>query len=614
MCGIVGYVGPAPLGQARIDAALSLMGRRGPDHRAHRRFTTPDGRTVELLHSRLSIIDLDPRANQPFEVDGRWMTYNGELYNYVEVRQRLEAAGVEFLTSSDTEVLLAAIARDGWQALDRCEGMWGFAVYEEASGRLTLSRDRFGEKPLYLLSDGRGGLLFGSEPKFLFALLGRTPPVNERQLQRLLVNGYKSLYKTGETFFDGLEELPPGALLHIESRGAMRRERYWTPPRMSANGADDFAAAVAGTRERLVRSVELRLRADVPLAFCMSGGVDSQALIATAKRVFDFDVHGFTIVNRDERYDEQDLIDHSVAELGLRHSPVELDTAGFLPNLRELVRQHDAPVYTITYYVHWVLMRAIHEAGYRVSISGTAADELFTGYFDHHLAYLSAVRGEPALHAVSLANWQREIKPLVRNPFLSNPDLFVEDPGFRDHIYLGAEDFAAGLRDPFSEPFFERPFGTDVLRTRMFNELFAEAVPVILHEDDLNAMYYSIENRSPFLDRELYEYTLTLPTRHLVRDGRAKAVLRESMRGIVPDRILDNPRKVGFNAPIHELLDTRDRSVCAELLDPRSPVWSIVRREPIEAILQREYLPNSESKFLFNFVCAKLFLEEVAGG
>ena len=614
MCGIAGYVGPEPLDEGRIQRALGLMCRRGPDHRAHRRFQTPDGRTVELLHSRLSIIDLDPRANQPFLRDGRWMAFNGELYDYIEVRRRLESAGVQFHTSSDTEVLLAAIAREGWQTLDRCEGMWAFAVYEEATGRLTLSRDRFGEKPLYLLSDGRGGLLFGSEPKFLFALLGRTPPVNERQLQRLLVNGYKSLYKTGETFFDGLEELPPGMLAHVEDGGALRRERYWTPPRMASNGAVDFAAAVAGTRERLIRSVELRLRADVPLAFCMSGGVDSQSLIATAKRVCDFDVHGFTIVNRDERYDEQDLIEHSIAELGVRHTAVELETAGFLPNLRELVRQHDAPVYTITYYVHWLLMRAIADAGYRVSISGTAADELFTGYFDHHLAYLSAVRHEPALHAASVANWEREIKPIVRNPFLSDPDLFVADPGFRDHIYLGAEDFAAGLRDPFSEPFFERPFGTDVLRTRMFNELFAEAVPVILHEDDLNAMYYSIENRSPFLDRELYEYTLTLPTRHLVRDGRAKAVLRESMRGIVPDRILDNPRKVGFNAPIHALLDPGDPAVRTELLDPRSPVWELVRREPIEAILERDYLPNSESKFLFNFVCAKLFLEEVAGG
>src|SRR3954465_12051740 len=134
MCGIAGYVGPAPLDDGRIERALSLMCRRGPDHRAHRRFTTPDGRTVELLHSRLSIIDLDPRSNQPFHVDGRWMIFNGELYDYVEVRRRLGAAGVEFHPRSDTEVLLAAIAQDGWGALDRCEGMWAFAVYEEATG------------------------------------------------------------------------------------------------------------------------------------------------------------------------------------------------------------------------------------------------------------------------------------------------------------------------------------------------------------------------------------------------------------------------------------------------------------------------------------------------
>ena len=611
MCGIAGYVGPEPLDQARIDRALALMCRRGPDDRTHRRFTTPDGRTVELLHGRLSIIDLDPRSNQPFEAAGRWMAFNGELYNYLEVRERLERDGVAFRTNSDTEVLLEAIARGGWEALDRCEGMWGFAVYEEATGRLTLSRDRFGEKPLYLLGDGRGGLLFGSEPKFLFALLGRTPPVNERQLQRLLVNGYKSLYKTGETFFAGLEELAPGALLHVGDGGALRREFYWQPQSTAQDAAMSFEDAVAGTRERLIRAVELRLRADVPLAFCMSGGIDSQSLIATAKRVFDFDVHGFTIVNRDERYDEQDLVEHSISELGVRHTAVELDTAGFLPKLRTLVRQHDAPVYTITYFVQWVLMQAIHEGGYRVSISGSAADELFSGYFDHHLAYLAAVKDDRELHAASVANWEREVKPIVRNPFLSNPDLFADDPGFRDHIYLGAENFAATLRSPFSEPFFERPFGADVLRTRMHNELFAEAVPVILHEDDLNAMYYSIENRSPFLDRALYEYSLTIPTRHLVRNGRAKAVLRESMRGIVPDRILDNPRKVGFNAPIHDLLDIHDPAVRAELLAD-GPVWELVRREPVEQILERDYLPNSESKFLFNFVCAKLFLEEVA--
>ena len=145
----------------------------------------------------------------------------------------------------------------------------------------------------------------------------------------------------------------------------------------------------------------------------------------------------------------------------------------------------------------------------------------------------------------------------------------------------------------------------------MLNEMFHEAVPVILHEDDLNAMYFSIENRSPFLDRDLFEFCYRIPTPLLIRDGKAKAVLRDAMRGIVPDRILDSRRKVGFNAPIHAFLDVNDRDTRTSLLAD-SPIWDHVRRDRIEGLLGKADLPNSESKFLFYFVCAKLFLEEFA--
>lgn len=611
MCGIAGHAGPTPVPAERIERALALMRHRGPDHLAFEVHEGPGDRRVELLHARLTIIDLDPRSNQPFRRGTRSIVYNGELYNYLELRRELDARGARFATSSDTEVLLAAIEELGWEALDRCEGMWAFAVHDEADGTLRLSRDRFGEKPLVLYRDG-DDLYFGSEPKLVFALLGRTPPVNRPHLQRYLVNGYKSLYKAGETFFEGLEELPPGSLLTIAADGSERLERYWTPPAPDERADMSFEEAIAGTRERVLRSVELRLRADVPLAFCMSGGVDSLSLISAAKRHCDYDVHGFTIVNEDARYAEQDMIDHAVAELGIRHTPVRLDTKDFLPRLRTLVRGHDAPVHTIAHYVQWLLMEAIAEAGYRVAVSGTAADELFTGYYDHHLLYLREVHGDPELFARSKAAWEEHVKPYVRNPYLQDPERFVRDPGFRDHIYLNADRFAGWLREDFAEPFGERDYTDNLLRKRMLNELFAEAVPVILHEEDLNAMFFSIENRSPFLDRELFEFSLTIPTRHLVRDGRAKAVLRKAMRGIAPDRVLDSRRKVGFNAPIRALLDTADPGVRASLLED-SPVFDLVRREPIEALLDKEELPNSESKFLFYFLNAKLFLEEYGG-
>lgn len=608
MCGIAGYVGTAIIAPASIEACLGLMGRRGPDLRAHRSWVSPGGKQVHLLHSRLDIIDPDPRSDQPMRVGSKWISYNGELYNYVELRCDLVREGRAFTTTSDTEVLLTALDQWGESALDRCEGMWAFALYDEREGSLLLSRDRFGEKPLHLYRDATG-LYFGSEPKFVFALLGRRLPVDLDQARRFLVNGYKALYKErGRTFFQGLCELPPATSLTVDALGRESTSTYWEP-RCDPDPEMSYEEAVAGARERLIRAVRLRLRADVPLAFCMSGGVDSNALIGVAKSVCGYDVHGFTIQNTDARYEEQDLVEHAVARLAIRHTSIPVDTRDFLPKLRVLVRQHDAPVYTITYYAHWLLMESIAAHGYRVSVSGSAADELFSGYYDHHLAYLHAIRDDAELFERSLRAWEREIRPFVRNPLLQDPLRLVRDPEAREHVFFRADDFADRLTGAWSEPFTERRFGRDLLRDRMLNELFHEAVPVILHEDDLNAMYFSIENRSPYLDRELFEFCYRVPTRHLVREGRAKAVLRDAMRGIVPERVLDSPRKVGFNAPIESFLDRRDPAVRAELLSD-SPIFDVVRRDRVAELLDVEDLPNSESKFLFSFIGTKFFLEQ----
>jgi asparagine synthase (glutamine-hydrolysing) len=607
MCGIAGYIGTHELMPERIEQCLTLMRRRGPDHAASRHWSKGPGHHIHLLHSRLCIIDLDERANQPFRVGDKWIVYNGELYNYLEVRAELAKTGQEFHTTSDTEVLLGAIDRLGWKVLDRCEGMWTFAVYDERDGSVMLCRDRFGEKPVYLYRDSTG-LYFGSEAKFIFTLLGRRLAVNLDHLYRYLVNGYKALYKRPRAFFQELRELPPATLLRIDAQGGEEPSRYWRP-RIRVDEPMSYAEAVKGAQERLLRAVEIRLRADVPLAFCMSGGVDSNSLIGIAKNIFHYDVHGFTIANSDARYEEQELVDHMVRELKLRHTSITLDVKDFLPKLRTLIRQHDAPVYTITYYAHWLLMASIREHGYRIAISGTAADELFTGYYDHHLAYLHAIHGEPAVHAGAMQAWKEHIRPLVRNPYLRNPDLFVQDPEFRAHIYLDADGFAAYLKRPWAEPFAEEQYSDSLLRNRMLNELFHEAVPVILHEDDLNAMYYSIENRSPYLDRELFDFCFSIPARHLIRDGRAKAVLRDSMRGIVPDRIINNRRKIGFNAPIYAFLDVQDPDVRAYLLD-NGPIYEHVRRDKIEQLIAHADLPNSQSKFLFYFLNSKMFLEE----
>jgi asparagine synthase (glutamine-hydrolysing) len=371
-----------------------------------------------------------------------------------------------------------------------------------------------------------------------------------------------------------------------------------------------YIQAVEAAREALIRSVRIRLRSDVPLAFCMSGGVDSNSLISIAKNICGYDVHGFTIVNKDLRYEEQKMINYSVKELGIRHTAIPLDPNGFLPKLRELVRYHDAPVYTITYYTHWLLMQSIHQKGYKISLSGTAADELFSGYYDHHLQYLAMVQSDKPTFLKKKADWEKHIRPIVRNRYLQDPEAFIKNPNLRSHIFMDVDDFRSYLTSDWMEAFAEDHFSDDLMRNRMLNEIFHETVPCLLHEDDLNAMYYSIENRSPFLDRGLFETAFSIPTRHLVQDGMAKAVLRDAMKGIAPEKILTNRRKVGFNAPIFDLLDVKNPVVKKELLWD-SPIWKYIKREKIEAILARDSVSENESKFLFFFISSKMFLEEL---
>lgn len=609
MCGIAGYVGPQSVPDPFIDACLHLMHRRGPDARGVVRHTTPTGNHVVLLHTRLSILDLDDRSNQPFTTSENELVFNGEVYNYRELRVELERSGPRLRSEGDTEVLARLLDRDGVDALTRCEGMWSLAWYSRRDGTLILARDRFGEKPLYLYRSPDGGVYFASEVTFLAALIGRPLRPNLRHVRRLLVNGYKSLYKTRETFFEGVEELPAGHLGIFDPEGAWSETPWWTP-RFGPESTMTFDEAVDGTRERLIRSVELRLRSDVPVSFYLSGGVDSNALIAIAKLELGFDVHGYTIMNSDARYEEAEMVDAAVRGLGVRHTPVSLDPEGFIPLLREQVRYHGAPVYTINSFASWRLAEVIAGDGYRVSVSGVGADELFSGYYDHHNGYLAAMAAsDPERHRSAQKEWLAGVGSYVRNPFLRDPDYFTRRPLARDHIYLDRDEFSGWMVHPFREPFVELSLAEPLLRNRMANELLQEAVPVVLHEDDLNAMFHSIENRSPYLDSELFAWSTSIPTRHLIQNGRAKAVLREAVRGMVPDVVLDSVRKVGFNASIDAFIDRRSAEAIESVLSD-GPIFEVVRRDAMARLLSEDSLANSRNKFLFSFVSTRLFLEE----
>ncbi|MBT7063653.1 MAG: asparagine synthase (glutamine-hydrolyzing) [Euryarchaeota archaeon] len=603
MCGIAGYIGKVPRTEGQLRDTLETLRRRGPDAEGFRNFELGDV-SLMMIHSRLSIIDLDERANQPYHFDGLWLTFNGEIYNYIEIREELKGLGYSFVSESDTEVLIKAFHCWGDECVLRFEGMWAFALFDERKMQLCLSKDRFAEKPLFLFED-TNGIFFASEVKQIEALSGKTLEKNLDHAMAYLVNGHKSMYKSSRHFYHKLSEVDFGTNVKIDTNLNVESNKYWQPsytPQFMSEGE-----AIERIQAGLVRSVELRMRADVPLAFCLSGGVDSSAMASIASKVLNQSIQTFSIIDSDQRYNELENIQATIDDLGCDHHLIELDSNfNYLDLLDRLISYHDAPIATISYLVHSRLIEAMHKTGFKVSISGTGADELFTGYYDHFLLQIASI--DPELRSEQIRLWNQFPAKDVRNPFLQDPMRFVKTPEFRDHIYLNNDEFRQFLKRDFSEAFTEVDYSSDLLRKRMMNELYHEVVRVILREDDLNSMYYSIENRSPFLDSKLFETAYSIPSELLIKEGYNKYLLRKSMKGILNDKVRLCREKKGFNASINSLIDFNNPHHRSFILDD-GPIYDLIHKSRIEDLLKKESFPNSYKKFFFNFLNLKMWLD-----
>jgi asparagine synthase (glutamine-hydrolysing) len=605
MCGIAGTWGNFLPSQNLVSNCIDALKHRGPDQQGYRVFHHDSNKETSLIFARLAIIDLSENSNQPMNFENLWLIFNGEIYNYKELRVELENLGIKFRTQSDTEVLLKGIKVFGWSFLEKIQGMWAFAIYDQNLGRLSLCRDRFGEKPLKYVKKS-DGVIFASEIRALKELSGLRLSPNYDHITRFLVNGYKSLYKTNETFFEEVVDVEPSSLMHFDVDGSTTISKYWKP-NIEIDNSIDFTQAVIQAKDKLIRSVELTLRSDVPIAFSLSGGIDSVGLASIARREFNIEIHGFTVRNTDSRYEEFDIVQKVRQELGGgNYFTVELSTTRFFENLNEVTKNRQSPVLTLSSFAQNMMMKSIAKNGYKVVIGGIGADEIYTGYYDHHLFYLSELKNNERQKAID--NWLERVKPYVQNPHLKNFEIFIKDPEFREHIFLNHSLHATFMNKYWSENFTEIKFHKSNLRNRMLNELLVEAVPVLLHEEDANAMNYSVENRSPYLDRDLVNYLGSVPTENLIKNGYAKAILRNCLKGIAPDYVLNNPKKTGFNIPIESFIDFENKESWKGLLS-ESPIFNIVNKNAIDNLMTKKGLTNSESKFLFSFISCKYFLE-----
>jgi asparagine synthase (glutamine-hydrolysing) len=571
MCGLAGVVrvGGDGVKPEVLQRLLRVHRHRGPDDAGCLQWSAGEepvvGREpadrlchVALSHRRLAILDLSAAGRQPMSsADGRHhLVFNGEIYNYLELRRELAAHGHQFRSACDTEVLLAAYRQWGSGALRRLVGMFAFAVLDTRARRLFLARDPFGVKPLYYAS-WRAGMAFGSEIKALLTLseVGRT--VAAPTLYDYLRYG---LSDHGEdTLLSDVRQLGPGHYVDIdlERPGALRPVRYWSCAVRRHRAADlSFTEAAVHLRDLFLDSVRLHLRSDVPVGVALSGGIDSSAIVLAMRAVQGpaLDLQTFTYAAAEGAVNEERWADLAARTARAHVTKVPADHRGLAGQLDRLISVQDQPFGSTSVYAQYEVFRRAHEAGMKVMLDGQGADELLAGYRSYRVARAAALlsRGR-VVSAWRIATGDRDASSTLLHALVAGlPEGLVERarrargggamPSWLNAAWFAARGIGGGAPG--------RPAGRDALRAALHETLTASTLPALLRHEDRNSMAHSIESRVPFLTPALAEFLLGLPDEYLIAaDGTSKAVFRAAMRGIVPDVVLDRRDKVGFETP-----------------------------------------------------------------
>ena len=566
-----------------------------------------DEKSIYLLHSRLSIIDLNSRSNQPFIIGDYILIFNGEIYNYLELKEKLIEKGIKLYTSSDTEILLNYYIIYGEKCVDYFDGMWSFAIFDNKNKMLFLSRDRFAEKPLYYFISEEG-IYFGSEISFIKSLSGKQFSINSKKINRLLSFGPISIFKDNKTFYNDIKLLGYSENLECNYKNKIRVTKYWNQE-VKINKNISSQEAISLTRDLLIETVKLRIRADVPAAFCLSGGIDSGGLASIAVKKLNCKIKTFSIIDEDFRYNEENNVKKVVKDLNCENEIIHISKENFIDNLSNLIKYHDSPVYSLAQYLQSCLINSIKNSGYKVAISGTASDELFSGYYDHYLMHLKYLENSPNYEKNS-KNWKKYVEPQIRNEIFKNEKLFINDPNYREYIYDHSQTLSKYLNKPEKYNFIEKNFTSDLFSNRRLNELFYEQVQPTLNNEDLNSMMYSVENRSPFLNKKLFDLCFSFSPELLINNGYSKHILRSALKDILVDDIRTDRVKKGFNCSIKTLIDFQNKDVINYLFDSKSKIFDYVNIDEFKKIFNEDLKKNHFSKFIFVFLSTKIFLDK----
>lgn len=597
MCGIVGYYGKAKVQEEKFNQMVDIIDYRGPDDRG----VFYEG-NLALGHRRLSILDLSPAGHQPFSYKNKYViVYNGEIYNFKEIRAELENKGYSFVSSCDTEVLIAAYDCYGHECVQKFNGMWAFSIYDREKKELFLSRDRFGIKPLYYYSDGEK-FVFGSEIKQILLMLDKGQKVNKKRLFEYLIRGYSDY--TEETMIQGIYQLRGGNNLVLkigcnndeESSYAnsdaydftYEVEQYYDlqsialrKGKFSKDKFGDYNEAKDAFREAFDESVNLRLRSDVPIGYCLSGGLDSSAIVCTANDVVkrnNLDVKQTSISScfDDKRYDEQEYIDEVLSNTDVDGVKIFPEGDDLLGELDKVIWHMDEPFSSTSQYAQWNVFKGAKANGLTVMLDGQGSDEHLAGYtgfysviFAEYLRkfqfrkFTIELKKYKELRAET-EKYVKSYKIIVEAIISAYLPRTIQKLGKLYLFYLRRES-------PFEkQDIKDTIMGLDLYPANNFKKYIFDNIrcnlAMLLRFEDRNSMAFSIESRVPFLDYKLVESSLKMPIDYKINNGITKRVLRDSI-SVMPEKIRTRYSKLGFVTPEDKWINEHPEIYRKELIE-----------------------------------------------
>lgn len=561
MCGIAGIRKiNESIDPTQIRRMTNVIAHRGPDGEGH--WFSP-AVPLALGHRRLAILDLSEQGAQPMvSANGRYvLCFNGEIYNYLELKAELTREGIPFAGHSDTEVLLQLFIKYGAECLSMLDGMFAFVIWDEEAQSLFCARDRFGEKPFYYHHQAGNTFLFASEMKALFAADVHRK-VNARMVFNYLGNNYQypvtNPTDLAETFFEDVYALEPAHYITVDRNLAIKKQRYWSLQKVEPNQGLSLSGAAEALQEMLTVSVSKRLRADVPVGSGLSGGMDSTSIVYLIDKLRSGQEQ-LTFSARFENYslDEGKFIDVALQGVHAKSYSTWPSEAGLIQDIDKMFYHQEEPFPTTSIFAQWQVMKLAAANHTTVLLDGQGADEILGGYLRFLHTYLRSLLSKPtaldselnAIRAIHRADFpDPRIAPerTKQTSFLSL--LKPKSPFGRE--FPGQFIFSKQFYSQFeTKDLFALPSKFKDLNTELVSETEIYGLGSLLRYVDRNSMAHSREVRLPFLDHNLVEFLFALPAEFKIQGGWTKRVLREAMQNIIPTEIAWRKDKIGYTTP-----------------------------------------------------------------